>query len=347
MTLLKKPGKSRDSRWPMTRCIVLSLLLVALVARPVFAWSEGGHVAIAELAMRDLSERERKLLNDLAQTLVNPNLEGESDKGESSKAESIKTDTLIRRYGSVSAVAQTAAWVDGLRDLEVRQIFARYGRQVPSELKAYAGKTTADWHYSNLPYFDNKEEAAHFKTQCSLRNRGQLNTVLPLLQRAFASAVDTRDKAIVLAMLVHFVGDAHQPLHGITRVTHGCQHDRGGNGFCTERQDSKGRCKVNLHRVWDSGFGFFYRRDFESVLSAIAAQRPSEPPIQVSVTDANLMQPSVWQRENLALADVVYGIDEGETLNKAYRQKGEIIVRQRAALAAQRLALLLKELTED
>ncbi len=62
------------------------------------------------------------------------------------------------------------------------------------------------------------------------------------------------DRTLALAMLVHFVGDIHQPLHATER-----NNDRGGNSVLisgvpfTDLMSKQGR---NLHTFWDKAFRF-------------------------------------------------------------------------------------------
>lgn len=316
-------GRSPWPRSGSSRCLLLLLLLFVPLSPFVRGWSEGGHIAIAELAVRQLDAEDRKLLNVVAKQLT---------------AQSSQTSKLKKRYRGASAVALTAAWTDSIRGLTLQKVFKQYGRRVPAELIKYQRQTTDDWHYSNLPYHDDENRATRFAAQCPM-NSGQLNSILPLLQQAYGSATHPQDKAIILAMLVHFVADAHQPLHTITRVTDGCNHDRGGNAFCAVKRDAGGRCKNNLHRAWDSGFGFFYQNGFDAMLAAIAGE-------DIVVPDPRLepLQPELWQKENLALADQVYDTVEGAKPSRAYRIKSERIIRQRSAVAAMRLAAMLEEL---
>jgi len=61
----------------------------------------------------------------------------------------------------------------------------------------------------------------------------------------------TEDVAIstALRLLIHYVGDVHQPLHATTRVDHEFPtSDRGGNEFKLKRKDGAD----NLHMVWDA-----------------------------------------------------------------------------------------------
>ena len=55
--------------------------------------------------------------------------------------------------------------------------------------------------------------------------------------------------SIGLRLIMHYVGDVHQPLHGSTRVNHEYpEGDRGGNDFPLAMQDGI----KELHAVWDS-----------------------------------------------------------------------------------------------
>jgi len=52
-----------------------------------------------------------------------------------------------------------------------------------------------------------------------------------------------------MRLLIHYVGDIHQPLHATSRVDHEyTQGDRGGNSFPLTPTDGV----KNLHSLWDS-----------------------------------------------------------------------------------------------
>lgn len=72
------------------------------------------------------------------------------------------------------------------------------------------------------------------------------------------AAKDT-DKAFQLRLLIHFVGDEHQPLHGASRVTKDHpKGDKGGNDFHVgSANGGGGRRPQNLHSLWDGGVGAF------------------------------------------------------------------------------------------
>ncbi len=67
------------------------------------------------------------------------------------------------------------------------------------------------------------------------------------------SAASKEDRAKALGMLMHFVGDVHQPLHATT------WNDQGGNGYVimgVPFTDLFPRAKPNLHTFWDKAFRF-------------------------------------------------------------------------------------------
>jgi hypothetical protein len=293
-------------------------LLIMFAACQSYAWSEAGHVVIAEAAMQDVSPSQRDSLNAVARQLI-------SEAG-------IKTS---RRYHSVSAVALVSAWLDTQRGVSVEDIFSRYGRKVPQELRRYANSTTNDWHYSNK-FFSGSEKPEVSASQCEHIKNGQLNDVLPQLRKAFEAAQAPQDQAIVLAMLVHLVADAHQPLHSITRLEGGCEHDRGGNGFCLVEKRT-GRCELNLHRAWDQAFGAFQVEHWQDSLRKL-----EQYDTQGSAKGlAKGLRPEVWQSENFALATRIYGVSEGKVPDSHYLSWAQQVALKRAGDAAARLTRIL------
>lgn len=99
------------------------------------------------------------------------------------------------------------------------------------------GKRSARWHYVNLAEDDCVYQPA---TQCP-----NGDCLIEAIARQRALLADHRQpdavRAQALKFLVHFVGDAHQPLHA------GYARDRGGNTVQIQL-DRKG---TNLHWIWD------------------------------------------------------------------------------------------------
>ena len=93
-----------------------------------------------------------------------------------------------------------------------------------------------DWHFLNMELDDEYEEIIP-------SNKGDvylaINQCIDIIESDSAS---DSDKSFYLKLLVHFVGDLHQPLHI------GRYEDRGANRIYVKWF---GR-NSNLHRVWDS-----------------------------------------------------------------------------------------------
>lgn len=315
MTLSRKNEVWHSGRRYLLK--TLAAVLLSGLSLAVHGWSENGHRVVVEQALDQLSLHERERLNRIAQHLVD-------------QAPALKR--LQKRHGATPPLVLTAAWLDKQRGREVGEIFARYGDLIPPPLRSYSKTTTDDWHYSNLLYGDQKTD----RRQCRAINSGELNKVLPILPRAFASASGPQDKAIVLAFFVHLVADAHQPLHGITRAMDECEHDRGGNRFCVSTRSQRGRCNANLHQLWDSGFGNFHSNSGGRELPGGTGKKYDRLQKQ--------LRPEDWQKENLALAETIYNTPEGRVPDAEYQQWASGVVRQRVGLAAARLALLLSQM---
>ena len=80
----------------------------------------------------------------------------------------------------------------------------------------------------------------------SIKAQGEHNVYSAILtyEGVIKSPITTKEeKAEALKFIVHFVGDAHQPMH-VSR-----KEDKGGNAIQVQF-DGKG---TNLHSLWDSG----------------------------------------------------------------------------------------------
>jgi hypothetical protein len=58
--------------------------------------------------------------------------------------------------------------------------------------------------------------------------------------------VPERERVMALVLLIHFVGDLHQPLHNADHAG-----DGGGNGVNADYGIARGK-RISLHRIWDN-----------------------------------------------------------------------------------------------
>jgi hypothetical protein len=109
-----------------------------------------------------------------------------------------------------------------------------------------AGRFTRNWHFVDIPITESNYDASRDCSggDCAVFRIGELkktlaDTTRPKDQRLFA-----------LKMLVHLVGDVHQPLHAAMRPDEDGNTDEGGNKvpvhFLNQREG-----RLNLHKVWD------------------------------------------------------------------------------------------------
>jgi len=94
------------------------------------------------------------------------------------------------------------------------------------------------WHYQDIDVC----QPFNIKQACPDGNCASVQ--IARAQRMLADRkLPTRDRLIALALLVHIVGDIHQPLHV------GEAHDKGGNDVKVRYGAIGGR--TNLHSIWD------------------------------------------------------------------------------------------------
>ena len=105
------------------------------------------------------------------------------------------------------------------------------------------GRRSAPWHYVNLG-----EDACDYD---AARDCAGGDCVVEAIRAQAAILADRTQpddaRRQALKFVVHFVGDAHQPLHA------GFAHDKGGNTVQIRVPSASGERGSNLHSWWDSG----------------------------------------------------------------------------------------------
>lgn len=204
------------------------------------------------------------------------------------------------------------------------------------------------WHFINYHFREDGKPSA---------NRPRDENVVWAIRRFTGRVADRRlpdaERADALRFLIHFVGDAHQPLHTTARDTDRTPTgDRGGNDFPIEPPDSMAnqpRPPRNLHFLWDLGGGFLPRlnrpldaegrRWVERTADSLIKRFPMG-----RFRELREMDPDRWAREGLAIAKRdIYRTPEGGKPNAAYLQKTADISAERLTLAGYRLARLLNQ----
>lgn len=166
------------------------------------------------------------------------------------------------------------------------------------------------------------------------------------------TSTDPNAQAQALRLIIHFVGDIHQPLHCATRISSAnpiAEGDRGGNLV----RLMVGGKQTNLHSYWDNGINSFPKTGpnfapppLSQIPAAVQLARRGNPPTNPRI---RLNQPTnfnLWADESFALAkSVAYpGIASGGTPSARYNRRALAVANQRVAWGGYRLAALLNSI---
>ena len=180
------------------------------------------------------------------------------------------------------------------------------------------------WHYVNLPAGASKYIMSEANPDGDLLLG--LRKCVEVLKDKNASI---EDKEFYLKLLVHFVGDLHQPLHA------GRGEDKGGNDIQV-RWFGEG---TNLHRVWDSDMIDSYQMSY----TEMASNAPRISEMQKKAIAAGSFED--WMYESKKLSERVYASAEsGEKLGYNYMYDWFPVVGEQLQKGGIRLATVLNEI---
>lgn len=184
-------------------------------------------------------------------------------------------------------------------------------------------KEFSPWHYANIPFGENYATAEK-------NPEGDLVSAINTCIRKLKDPGTTEgDKAFYLKLLVHFMGDLHQPLH------FGLESDRGGNDFHLKWFGERS----NLHKVWDSDMIDFYKMSYTEL--AINQEELTKEEIE-EIQQGSILD---WANESHLLAVKIYkSTEEGENLKWGYMYQWFPLVRKQLQKGGVRLARVLNDL---
>lgn len=112
----------------------------------------------------------------------------------------------------------------------------------------------SSWHYVNTPLVEDSF-AASVPPPVLINVTWAIEEMVDSLKQVTSNKDKYPDinyelaESFNLRLLIHYVGDIHQPLHAVTRFDSTFEHgDEGGNYFSIEGVDGI----RNLHMLWDS-----------------------------------------------------------------------------------------------
>ena len=179
------------------------------------------------------------------------------------------------------------------------------------------------WHYINMPM-----EADY---DVSKQNPdGDLVSGIEFCKSVIKDKnASESDKAFYLKLLVHFIGDLHQPLHVAL------EEDKGANDFKVQwfYQDT------NLHTVWDRKMIDDYGMSYSELA------KNADYLTKAQVKDIQKGSVIDWVNETHQLTREVYAaVNQGDNLRYEYSYKYLKVVRRQMQLAGIRLAKVLNDL---
>jgi S1/P1 Nuclease len=179
----------------------------------------------------------------------------------------------------------------------------------------------SDWHWVTV-------ETGQTYDQSKKNPNGDVIMTLERIIGELKSKRLSRDKEIeALKILIHLVGDIHQPLHV------GCCDDQGGNKVRVKwfRNDS------NLHRVWDSDMIDDTRLSYTELAQSLGS------PDKATVKKWQTASVRDWSIESMGLRQPVYSTGDGN-LGYKYSYKNLPTAKDRMLQAGIRLAGVLNQI---
>lgn len=226
------------------------------------------------------------------------------------------TGEIAETYLSKHAKKQ----IDQLLNGDGLALVSTFGDEIKSDPRY---RKYSSWHYVNIPFGKSYAEIEK-------NPKGDLITGIRTCVAVLKNENSTREEKVFhLKMLVHFMGDLHQPMH------FGLKEDKGGNDFQV-RWFNEGS---NLHRVWDSDMINNYKMSY----SELAQNQTELTKNQLEeIRSGSLMD---WAKESHQLAEKIYSsVNIGDKLGYRYMYEWFPTVREQLQKGGVRLAKILNEI---
>ncbi|TVZ51566.1 S1/P1 nuclease [Dokdonia sp. Hel_I_53] len=226
------------------------------------------------------------------------------------------TGAIAEKYLSRKARKAIAKLLDG----QSLALTSTYADEIKSDGKY---RSYGPWHYVNVP-FDTTYDV-HPKSE-----RGDLIAGIDICIDKIKSKTTSREeKAFHLKLLIHFIGDLHQPLHT------GLSDDKGGNDFQVQ-WFNKG---TNLHSVWDTKMIDSYGMSYTEISDNMPAFSKKQRRAMSAGTHRD------WMKESRILVkDIYQNTKSGEKLSYRYMYDYFETLKGQLHKGGVRLASLLNEL---
>lgn len=182
---------------------------------------------------------------------------------------------------------------------------------------------TYTWHWVTIP------DGQQYDKSMQEASGDAYAVVQQIITGLKSDTISTQQEEEYLKMLVHLVGDLHQPLHV------GTGGDRGGNDVRVEWMGEPS----NLHRVWDSDMINAKQLSYTEL-----AQHLNRRATERLIEQWQSASPEQWLKDAMNLRPNVYDLPENKRLGYEYSYANYPIVEEQLLQAGIRLAGILNEI---
>ena len=210
--------------------------------------------------------------------------------------------------------------IEKLLDGESLAKVSNFGDEIKSDNKY---SEFSAWHYVNFP------ADLQYGDETPSENGDLIVGIQKCVKIIKDETSSKQDKAFYLKMLVHLIGDLHQPMHA------GRLEDRGGNDIQVQWFGNGS----NLHRVWDSNMIDAYGMSYSELAESLPRlSKKQEKAIQMgTVFD--------WVEESQDIANKVYdSVEEEEKLSYRYNYIWWATLEKQLQKGGLRLAKVLNDI---
>lgn len=312
---------------------LLSSFLLALLPAPALAWGPIGHMTVANAAYQQLTPAAKARVRDLLK--FNPdyaNWEKQVPAGTTAE----DRDRILFMIASI--------WADDIKGEP------QYSDDGTNDGNTPGGGLSAQnigysdllrhkyWHFIDTPFSPDQTPLPSIPSP-------NAQTQIVAFRAVLASSQPDELKSYDLVWLLHLVGDIHQPLHAVARVTQAHPTGDAGGGLVKLFGDAA----PQLHSYWDGlpGYDCKFCSDRMSCVNRATVLEKTLPP--ATEKDGRNLDTGAWVRESFELAqsrvyrDPIGTGDRPYTIvpASAYEVQAFKLAQKRMALAGARLAHLL------
>ena len=313
------------------------LCAVPLALFPTFllAWGGIGHMTVAYVAYQKLTPTAKVRVRDLLK--LNPDY-ANWDKQIPADTSADDHDRMIFMMASV--------WADDIKGEPQYSDDGTDGGNTPGGEPSSQNIGYNDllrhkyWHFIDTPFSPDQ-------TTLPAVPAPNAQTQIVAFRAVLASKQPDDLKSYDLVWLLHLVGDVHQPLHSVTRVTRFApKGDAGGN-----RVKLFGDATSNLHSYWDDLPGMECKFCSDKVQCVNRARVLARTLPSVSPQSSHNTDTAAWVRESFEYArtnvyrDPIGAEDQPYTIvpGSRYERQAYALALKRIAVAGERLARVLNE----